>query len=102
MAISRKNNKKGFGFIVAIGMLGLLAFMGLFLMQSSSAEYSQTSLSVYRTMGRQIAEAVADEAAVIIEEQFREKKKNGIFESLISQAATSKPMSLIKVQLRRI
>ena len=94
MAISRKNNKKGFGFIVAIGMLGLLAFMGLFLMQSSSAEYSQTSLSVYRTMGRQIAEAVADEAAVIIEEQFREKKKNGIFESLISQAATSKPMSL--------
>ena len=93
MAISRKNNKKGFGFIVAIGMLGLLAFMGLFLMQSSSAEYSQTSLSVYRTMGRQIAEAAADEAAVILEEQLREKKKNGTFESLISQAATSKPMS---------
>ena len=93
MAISRKNNKKGFGFIVAIGMLGLLAFMGLFLMQSSSAEYSQTSLSVYRTMARQIAEAAADEAAVILEEQIREKKKDGPFDKLLAQAATSKPMS---------
>jgi hypothetical protein len=94
MVILRKSNKKGFGFIVAIGMLGLLAFMGLFLMQSSSAEYSQTSLSVYRTMARQIAEAAADEAAVILEEQFREKTKDSSFDKLLQQAATSKPRSL--------
>ncbi len=93
MAILRKSNKKGFGFIVAIGMLGLLAFMGLFLMQSSSAEYSQTSLSVYRTMARQIAEAAADEAAVILEEQLREKTKDSSFDKLLQQAATSKPRS---------
>ena len=94
MANIRKNNKKGFGFIVAIGMLGLLAFMGLFLMQSSSAEYSQTALSVYRTMGRQIAEATADEAAVMLEEQLREKTKDSSFDKLLVQAATSKPRSL--------
>ncbi len=93
MAFLRKSNKKGFGFIVAIGMLGLLAFMGLFLMQSSSAEYSQTSLSVYRTMARQIAEAAADEAAVILEEQLREKTKDSSFDKLLQQAATSKPRS---------
>ena len=41
MANSKKLNKKGFGYIVAIGMLALLAFMGFFLMQSSATEYSQ-------------------------------------------------------------
>ena len=57
----KKRNKSGFTYVVAIAMLGLLAFMGLFLIQSSSAEYSQTSLSLYKTMGRQLAEAAAEE-----------------------------------------
>lgn len=94
MAVLRKfNNKKGFGFIVAIGMLGLLAFMGLFLIQSSTTEYSQTSLSVYRTMARQLAEAAADEATVMLEERFKDKSEKGYFNTLLNQAATSKPIS---------
>ena len=94
MTFLRNHNRKGFGYIVAIGMLGLLGFMGLFLMQSSSAEYSQTSLSLYRTMGRQIAEAAADEAAVIIEEQLKEKKVNGPFDKILEQASKSLPCSM--------
>ncbi len=92
MAKINKLNKKGFGYIVAIGMLGLLAFMGLFLMQSSSAEYSQTAISVYRTMGRQLAEAAADEAAAILEERFKDKTSSGFFQQLLWQASTSGPM----------
>ena len=93
MAFFSKHNRKGFGFIVAIGMLGLLAFMGLFLMQSSSTEYSQTSISVYRTMGRQLAEAAADEACVLLEERFKDKTNFGYFDQFIEQAATSGPRS---------
>ena len=94
MAVLRKsNNKKGFGFVVAIGMLGLLAFMGLFLIQSSTTEYSQTSLSVYRTMGRQLAEAAADECTVMLEERFKDKSDKGYFNTLLKQAASSKPIT---------
>ena len=92
MRIHKRRNKQGFTYIVAIGILGLLAFMGLFLMQSSSTEYSQTSLSVYRTMGRQLAEAAADEACVFLEERFKDKTSNGAFQKLLWQASTSGPM----------
>lgn len=88
----RISNRKGFTYIVAIGVLGLLAFMGLFLMQSSSVEYSQTSMSVYRTMGRQLAEAAAEEACVLVEERFKDKSKDGFFGQLLWQASTSGPM----------
>ena len=81
----RISNRKGFTYIVAIGVLGLLAFMGLFLMQSSSVEYSQTSMSVYRTMGRQLAEAAAEEACVLVEERFKDKSKDGFFGQLLWQ-----------------
>ena len=83
------NNRKGFTYVVAIGILGLLAFMGLFLMQSSSVEYSQTSISVYRTMGRQLAEAAAEEACVMLEERFKDKSSNGFFQHLMLQASKS-------------
>ena len=91
----RRRNKNGFTYVVAIAMLGLLAFMGFFLMQSSSAEYSQTSVSVYRTMGRQIAEAAAEEAAVYIEDQFKDKSQSA-FSQLLDQAATSGPARIDK------
>ncbi len=96
MKIMRKRNKNGFTYVVAIGILGLLAFMGIFLMQSSSAEYSQTSMSVYRTMGRQLAEAAADEAVVQLEELLKNKGDDGFFKALIQQAATSGPSREIK------
>ena len=92
MTALRKSNKQGFAYVVAIAILALMAFMGVFLMQSSSAEYSQTSLSVFRTMARQLAEAAADEAAVMLEKQFKDKGKDGFFQQLIWQAATSGPM----------
>lgn len=92
MAILRNHNNKGFAYIVAVGMLGLLAFMGLFLLQSSSVEYSQTSISVYRTMGRQLAEAAAEEACVMLEERFKDKSTTGFFQQLLWQASTSGPM----------
>lgn len=88
----RTRNNRGFAYIVAVGILGLLAFMGLFLMQSSSIEYSQTSVSVYRTMGRQLAEAAAEEACVMLEERFKDKSSTGFFQQLIWQASTSGPM----------
>ncbi len=91
----RKRNKSGFTYVVAIAMLGLLAFMGIFLMQSSSAEYSQTSLSLYRTMGRQLAEAAAEEAAVYIEEQLKDKSQSG-FEQLLKKAGESGPARIDK------
>lgn len=92
MTALRKSNKHGFAYVVAIAILALMAFMGIFLMQSSSAEYSQTSLSVFRTMARQLAEAAAEEAAVMLEKQFKDKSKDGFFQQLIWQAATSGPM----------
>ena len=71
---------RGFAYLVAVLILGLLAFMGIFLMQSSSAEYSQAAISVYRTMARQLAEAAAEEAFVMLEERFKDKTETGFFE----------------------
>ncbi|OGK10962.1 MAG: hypothetical protein A2W80_09440 [Candidatus Riflebacteria bacterium GWC2_50_8] len=82
-------NRQGFAYLVAVLILGLLAFMGLFLAQSSSAEYSQAAISVYRTMGRQLAEAAADEAYVMIEERFKDKTDTGFFQQLLWQASGS-------------
>lgn len=97
MVSLRISNRKGFTYIVAIGMLGLLAFMGLFLIQSSSTEYSQTAISVYKTMGRQLAEAAAEEAASIIEERLKDKdssESKDYFDRLLKQCATSAPPRL--------
>ena len=82
-------NRRGFAYVVAVLILGLLAFMGMFLMQSSSAEYSQSAISVYRTMARQLAEAAADEACVMLEERFKDKSTDGPFQLLLHQAASS-------------
>lgn len=82
-------NRRGFAYLVAVLILGLLAFMGIFLMQSSSAEYSQSAISVYRTMARQLAEAAAEEAFVMLEERFKDKSENGPFQLLLHQAASS-------------
>jgi hypothetical protein len=82
-------NRRGFAYVVAVLILGLLAFMGMFLMQSSSAEYSQSAISVYRTMARQLAEAAAEEAFVMLEERFKDKSTGGPFQLLLHQAATS-------------
>jgi hypothetical protein len=56
-------------------ILGLLAFMGFFLMQSSSAEYSQAALSCYATSAMQLAEAATDEAFFHLEEELAGAKK---------------------------
>ncbi|MBU1107421.1 MAG: hypothetical protein KKB51_12180, partial [Candidatus Riflebacteria bacterium] len=82
-------NRQGFAYLVAVLILGLLAFMGLFLAQSSSAEYTQAAVSVYRTMGRQLAEAAADEAYVMLEERFKDKTTTGFMQQLLWQAAGS-------------
>ncbi len=82
-------NRRGFAYLVAVLILGLLAFMGMFLMQSSSAEYSQSAVSVYRTMARQLAEAAAEEAFVMLEERLKDKSENGPFQLLLHQAASS-------------
>lgn len=82
-------NRQGFAYLIAVLILGLLAFMGLFLAQSSSAEYSQAAISVYRTMGRQLAEAAADEAYVMLEERFKDKSETGFMQQLLWQASTS-------------
>ena len=82
-------NRKGFAYIVAVLILGLLAFMGLFLIQSSSAEYSQTAISVYRTMAHQLAEAAGEEAYVMLEERFKDKTDTGFLQQLLWQASTS-------------
>lgn len=87
-------NRKGFAYLIAVLILGLLAFMGIFLQQSSSAEYSQAAISVYRTMGRQLAEAAAEEASVMLEERFRDKTATGFFQQLLWQASTSQPPQL--------
>ncbi|MDD3376924.1 MAG: hypothetical protein PHF08_05635 [Candidatus Riflebacteria bacterium] len=83
-----RRDRKGFAYVVAVLILGLLAFMGLFLQQSSTAEYSQASMSVYRTITRQLAEAAADEAFVLLEKRF-ENKDEQFFKLLLQQAATS-------------
>ncbi|KAF1080983.1 MAG: hypothetical protein GQF41_2797 [Candidatus Rifleibacterium amylolyticum] len=82
-------NRQGFAYLVAVLILGLLAFMGLFLAQSSSAEYSQAAVSVYRTMARQLAEAAADEAYVMLEERFKDKTETGFLQQLLWQASGS-------------
>lgn len=82
-------NRRGFAYVVAVLILGLLAFMGIFLMQSSSAEYSQSAISVYRTMARQLAEASAEEAFVMLEERFKDKSEGSPFQLLLHQAASS-------------
>ena len=81
--------RRGFAYLVAVLILGLLAFMGIFLMQSSSAEYTQAAISVYRTMGRQLAEAAAEEAFVMLEERFKDKTDTGFFQQLLWQASSS-------------
>lgn len=87
--LERMMNRRGFAYLVAVLILGLLAFMGMFLQQSSSAEYSQAAISVYRTMARQLAEAAADEACVLLEERFRDKTTTGFLQQLLWQASTS-------------
>ncbi len=82
-------NRRGFAYLIAVLILGLLAFMGLFLQQSSTAEYSQAAISVYRTMGRQLAEAAAEEAFVMLEERFRDKTDTGFQQQLLWQASTA-------------
>ncbi|GAB4270957.1 MAG: hypothetical protein Kow0029_08220 [Candidatus Rifleibacteriota bacterium] len=82
--------RRGFAYLVAVLILGLLAFMGIFLMQSSSEEYSQAAISVYRTMARQLAEAAAEEAFVMLEERFKDKTETGFFQQLLWQASTAK------------
>ncbi|MBF0499534.1 MAG: hypothetical protein HQM09_05350 [Candidatus Riflebacteria bacterium] len=82
-------NRKGFAYIVAVLILGLLAFMGLFLMQSSGAEYSQAAISCYATMAQQLAEAAADEAFILLEDQFRDGTNAGKKGPLLRQASTS-------------
>lgn len=80
-------NRKGFTYVVAIFMLGLLAFMGLFLHQGSTAEYSYASLSVYKTMSRQLAEAAADEAFCLINDEIQ--KKGTLFQTIMEKASES-------------
>lgn len=87
-------NRRGFAYLIAVLILGLLAFMGLFLQQSSSTEYSQAAISVYRTMGRQLAEAAAEEACVMLEERFRDKTTSGFMQQLLWQASSSQPPKL--------
>lgn len=82
-------NRKGFAYLVAVLILGLLAFMGMFLQQSSSAEYSYAAISVYRTMARQLAEAAAEEASIMLEERFKDKTTTGFLQQLIWQASAS-------------
>jgi hypothetical protein len=54
-----RRDRKGFAYVVAVLILGLLAFMGLFL-HKQHCEYSHASMSVYRTITRQLAEVAAD------------------------------------------
>jgi len=82
-------NRRGFAYIVAVLILGLLAFMALFLMQSSSTEYSQAAVSCYATIAQQLAEAAADEAFSSIEALFRNEGEDGWKGPLLRQAATS-------------
>ncbi len=64
--------RRGFAYIIAVLILGLLAFMGIFVMQSSSTEYSHAASSCYATMAQQIAECAADEAFLLIENELRQ------------------------------
>jgi hypothetical protein len=48
--------------------------MGLFLVQSSSTEYSQAAMSCYATMAQQLAEAATDEAFLAIEKELKGAK----------------------------
>ncbi|MBF0409243.1 MAG: hypothetical protein HQM10_18025 [Candidatus Riflebacteria bacterium] len=77
--------RNGFAYIVAVLVLGMFAFMGMFLMQSSSAEYSQAAISCYTTMAQQLAEAAADEAFQMIEKELSMGKKG----PLLQQCQTS-------------
>ncbi len=83
-------NRRGFAYIIAVLILGLLAFMGLFLMQSSSVEYSQAAMSVYATMSQQIAEAAADEVFLSLEEMFRDPTDAGKMGPLLRQGKDAK------------
>ncbi|MBF0543231.1 MAG: hypothetical protein HQM08_02300 [Candidatus Riflebacteria bacterium] len=65
----------GFAYIVAVLILGMFAFMGMFLMQSSSAEYSQAAISCYTTMAQQLAEAASDEAFQMLKKELAGAKK---------------------------
>jgi len=83
-------NRKGFAYVIAVLILGLLAFMGLFLKQSSSVEYSQAGLSVYSTMAQQIGEAAADEVFLSLEEMFRDGGTTGKKGPLLRQGKGAK------------
>ncbi|HNW35928.1 MAG TPA: hypothetical protein PKM25_13400, partial [Candidatus Ozemobacteraceae bacterium] len=82
-------NRRGFAYIIAVLILGLLAFMGLFLKQTTSTEYTQAAFSVYATMAQQLAEAAADEAFVQIDKLFRDGSAEGKKGPLLRQIATS-------------
>ncbi len=83
-------DRRGFAYIIAVLILGLLAFMGMFLMQSSSTEYSHAAVSVYATIAQQIAESAADEAFLALDEQFQDRAPGGKMENLLKICATSK------------
>ncbi|HEY9069204.1 MAG TPA: hypothetical protein VIV61_03050 [Candidatus Ozemobacteraceae bacterium] len=82
-------NRRGFAYILAVLILGLLAFMGLFLKQTTSTEYTHAAYSVYATMAQQLAEAAADEAFVQIDKLFRDGSADGKKGPLLRQLATS-------------
>lgn len=82
-------NRRGFAYIVAVLILGLLAFMGMFLKQTTSTEYTHAAFSVYATMAQQLAEAAADEAFVQIYKLFKDGSADGKKGPLMRQLSTS-------------
>lgn len=79
---ARNVNSRGFAYIIAVLILGLLAFMGMFLMQSSSVEYSQAAMSVYATMAQQLAESAADEVFLALEKELKTNKKEVLIDQM--------------------
>lgn len=82
-------NRRGFAYIIAVLILGLLAFMGMFLKQTTSTEYTQAAFSVYATMAQQLAEAAADEATVQLYKLFKDGTEDGKKGPLLRQLALS-------------
>ncbi|MBP7632703.1 hypothetical protein KBA41_00935 [Candidatus Ozemobacteraceae bacterium] len=82
-------NRRGFAYIIAVLILGLLAFMGMFLKQTTSTEYTQAAFSVYATMAQQLAEAAADEATVQLYKLFKDGSEDGKKGPLLRQLSTS-------------
>ncbi|OQA09320.1 MAG: hypothetical protein BWY66_00624 [bacterium ADurb.Bin374] len=82
-------NRRGFAYIIAVLILGLLAFMGMFLKQTTSTEYTQAAFSVYATMAQQLAESAADEAFVQLYKLFKDGTADGKKGPLLRQLALS-------------